>query len=72
MCYSSNKALYHTPTKQSNAQHLVEYQKQLLQEENRNSGNVMQQSKHSCICGIDLRSESSLVMSDFCLFVCLI
>ena len=32
-----------TPTKQSNAQHLVEYKKQLLYEENQKSGNVMQQ-----------------------------
>ena len=64
MCYSSIKALYYTPTKQSNAQHLVEYQKQLLQEENQNSGNVMQQPKHSYICGINLRSESFLILSD--------
>ena len=27
---------FHMPTKRSNAQHLVEYEKQLLQEENKN------------------------------------
>ena len=53
-----------TPTKRSNAQHLVEYQKQFLQEENQKSGNVMQQTMHSYVCGINLRSESSLVLSD--------
>ena len=53
-----------TPTKQSNAQHLVEYQKQLLQEENQQSGNVMQQLMLSHLCGINLRSESYLVLSD--------
>ena len=52
------------PTKRLNAQHLVEYQKQFLQEENKKSGNVMQQTMHSYVCGINLRSESSLVLSD--------
>ena len=32
-----------TPTKLSNAQHLVEYEKQLLYEVNKKSGNIMQQ-----------------------------
>ena len=52
-----------TPTKPSNAQHLEEYKKQqlLLQEENKKSGNVMQQPMHSYVCGLNLRSESSLV-----------
>ena len=31
-----------TPTKRSNTQHLVEYEKQLLNEENKISGSVMQ------------------------------
>ena len=31
------------PTKRSNAQHLVEYEKQLYYEENKKSGDVMQQ-----------------------------
>ena len=54
----------HTPTKRSNAQHLVEYYKQFLQEENQKSGNVMQKTMHSYVCGKNLRSESSLVLSD--------
>ena len=54
----------YTPTKQSNTQHLVEYKKQLLQEENKKSRYVMHQSMHSYVCGINLRSESSLVLSD--------
>ena len=54
----------YTPTKRSNAQHLVEYKKQFLQEENQKLGNVIQQTMHSYICGINLRSESSLVLSD--------
>ena len=33
---------YATPTKRSNAQHLVEYEKQLIYEANPKSGNVMQ------------------------------
>ena len=45
---------WRTPTKRPN-------EKQLLQEENKKSGNVMQQSLHSYIYGINLRSESSLV-----------
>ena len=32
-----------TPIKQSNDQHLFEYEKQLLYKENKKSGNVMQQ-----------------------------
>ena len=47
----------------SNAQHLVEYLKQFLQEENRKSGNFMQQTMRSNVCGINSRSESSLVLS---------
>ena len=34
---------------------------QLLQEENQNSGNVMQQPMHSYFCGLNL---SSLILSD--------
>ena len=45
-----------TPTKRSNAQHLVEYKKQLLYEENRKSGNVMQQPMDYCVCGINTSS----------------
>ena len=52
------------PTKRSNAQHLVEYEKLLLYEENKKSGNVMQQSMDSYVCGTNLRSESYLVLSD--------
>ena len=52
------------PTKRSNAQHLVEYEKQLLYQENQKSGNVMQQPMGSHVCGTNLRSESSLVLSD--------
>ena len=48
-------------TKGLNAQHLVEYQKLFLQEENKKLGNAMQQTMHSYVCGINLRSESSLV-----------
>ena len=51
-----------TPTKHSNAQHLVEYQKQLLCEENQ-TGNVMQQPMDSCVCGINTSSESILIRS---------
>ena len=50
-----------TPTKRSNAQHVVEYQKQMLYEENKKSGNVMLQPMDSCICGINTSSESILV-----------
>ena len=32
--------------------------------ENQKSGNVMQQTMHSYVCGINLRSEISLVLSD--------
>ena len=53
-----------TPTKHLNAQHLVEYYKQFLQEENKKLGNVMQQAMLFYICGINLRSEGSLVLSD--------
>ena len=38
--------------------------KQFLQEENQKSRNVMQQSMHFYVCGINLRSESSHVLSD--------
>ena len=51
----------HTPTKRSNAQHLVEYWKQFLREENKKSGNVMQQTMHYYVYGMNLRSESSLI-----------
>ena len=51
------------PTKCSNAQHLVEYQKQLLYEENQKSGNVMQQPMDFCVCGINTSSESILIRS---------
>ena len=49
------------PTKQSNAQHLVEYEKQLLYGENKKSGNVMQQPMDFYICGINMGSESILI-----------
>ena len=52
-----------TPTKRLNAQHMVEYKKQLLYEENRKTGNVMQQPMDSCICGINTSSESILIRS---------
>ena len=45
----------YTPTKRSNTQHLVECKKQLLQEGNKKFGNVMQQSMHSYVCGLNLR-----------------
>ena len=38
-----------TPTKPSNAQHLVEYFKKLPQEKNKKSGNVMQPWVSLCI-----------------------
>ena len=38
-----------TPTKRSNAQHLVENEKQLLYEENQKSGNIMQQPMDSYV-----------------------
>ena len=41
------------PTKPSNAQHLVEYEKQLLYEVNKKSGNVMQQTIDSYLCDIN-------------------
>ena len=47
------------PTKQSNAQHLVE--KQLLYEDNQNSENVMQQLMDSYVYGINTSSESILI-----------
>ena len=56
------------PTKRSNAQHLIE--KQLLNEENKKSGNVMQQPMHSYVCGINLRPETSLVLSDLLFISC--
>ena len=51
------------PTKRSNAQHQVE--KQLLYEENKKSGNVMQQPMDSYVCGINTTSESILIRSIF-------
>ena len=54
---------YIMPTKQSNAQHLVEYEKQLLYEENQKSGNVMQQPMDAYICAINTSSESILIRS---------
>ena len=53
----------YTTTKRSNAQHLVEYEKQLLYEENKKSGNVMQLPMDSYICGINTSSESILIRS---------
>ena len=38
--------------------------KTFIQEKNKKSGSVMQQNMHSYVCGINLRSESSLVLSD--------
>ena len=52
-----------TPTKRSNAQHLVEYKKQLLYEENQKLGNVMQQPIDSWVWGINTSSESILIRS---------
>ena len=52
----------HTPTKRLNAQHLVEYLK-LLYEDNKKSGNVMQQPMDFCACGINMSSESILIRS---------
>ena len=43
-------------------------EKLFLQEENKKSGNVMQQPMHSYVCDINLRSESSIVLADL-LFV---
>ena len=43
--------------KQSNAQHLVEYEKQLLYDENQKLGNVMQQPMDSCIRGINIAQK---------------
>ena len=54
---------YFTPTKGSNAQHLVEYKKKTIAPGNKKSGSVIQQPMHSYVCGINLRSESSIVMS---------
>ena len=45
---------WRTPTKRPN-------EKQSLQEDNQKSGNAMQQSLHSYVCGINLRSERPLV-----------
>ena len=49
----------------TNAQYLVKYEKQLLYEENQQSGNVMQQPMDSYICGItiSMSSESILIRS---------
>ena len=52
-----------TPTKRSNAQHLIAYEKQLLYEENEKSGNIMQQPMNSYVYGINTSSESILVRS---------
>ena len=38
-------------------------------EENKKLGNVMQQPMHSYVCGINLRSESSLILLDLLLTV---
>ena len=43
-------------------------EKQFFQEENKKLENVIQQPMHSYICGINLKSESCLVLSAF-LFV---
>ena len=51
------------PTKPSNAQHLVEYEQQLLYEEYQKSGNLMQQPMDSYVCGIYMSSESILIRS---------
>ena len=45
------------PTKRLNVQHLIEYLKQLLQEENKKSGNVMQQPMHSYVHGLWYKFE---------------
>ena len=63
LCACWESILYVTPTKRSNAQHLVEYEKQLLYEENKKSGNVMQQPINSYVCGINTSSESILIRS---------
>ena len=51
------------PTKRSNAQHLVEYEKLLLYEENQKSGNVMQQPMYYYVCDINMSSESIFIRS---------
>ena len=63
-CISVHGGRACTPTKRLNAQHVVEYKTRFLQEENQKSGNVMQQTMHSYVCGINLRSESSFILSD--------
>ena len=60
---ATNLSLETTPTKRPNAQHLVEYEKQLLYEENKKSGNVMQQPMDSYVCGINTSSESNINFS---------
>ena len=55
------------PSERSNAQHLVEYEKQLLYEENQTSGNVMQQPMHSYVCGIN-RSSGSILITHYVIF----
>ena len=57
------KYSYNTPAKRSNAQHMLEYEKQLLYEENQKSGNAMQQPMESHFSGINTSSESILVRS---------
>ena len=52
-----------TPTKRSNAQHLVEYEKQFLQEENQKPGNVTQQTMHSYVCGIKTQESIGFCMT---------
>ena len=46
---------------------LVKYEKQLPKEENKKSGNAMQKLMDSYVCGINKRSESSLVLSNLLL-----
>ena len=55
--------VYCTPAKRSNAQHMLEYEKQLLYEENQKSGNAMQQPMEYHVCGINTSSESILIKS---------
>ena len=60
--------VYNMPTKRSNAQHLVEYEKQLLHEENKKSGNVMQHAAYGFLrlwYKYELRKYSHLVVFTF-------
>ena len=56
----------YTPTKRSDAQPLVEREKQLecLPVENRKSGNVVQLLTGPYVYGVNRRSESFLLLSD--------